>query len=225
MKEGHDTKLKTGVLASGRGSNLQSIINASEEGRIDAKVVCVVSDVEGAYALERARTHRIDSIHINPKDFENKREYEASVCRVLKERGTELVCLAGYMRIVGPYMISEFPGRILNIHPTLLPSFPGLNGQKQALEHGVKFSGCTVHFVDEGVDTGPIIIQSVVPVLDGDDEETLSARILAEEHKIYPQAIQLVAESNLVLDGRKVQLNKTIREFQYQAIQNPRAEI
>lgn len=225
MKKRHAGELKVGVLASGRGSNLQAIIDASEGGRIDARVVCVVSDVAGAYALERARKHGIDAVHINPGDFRSKQEYEAQICRYLKDRGVELVCLAGYMRIVSPYLIHEFPNRILNIHPALLPSFPGLHGQRKALEHGVKFSGCTVHFVDEGVDTGPIIIQSVVPVLDNDTEDTLAARILAEEHKIYPQVIQFIAEGRLAVEGRKVRLKGAETESHYPPAQNPRVVI
>ncbi len=225
MATGRNNKLKVGVLASGRGSNLQAIIDASEKGGLAAEVVCVVSDIADAYALERARKHGIDAVHVNPKDFADKQEYEKKICRHLKERGVELVCLAGYMRIVSPYLIREFPNRILNIHPALLPSFPGLHGQRQALVHGVKFSGCTVHFVDEGVDTGAIIIQSVVPVLDDDDEETLSARILTEEHKVYPQAIQFLAEGRLELRGRKVLLEKAETESHYPAIQNPGVEI
>ncbi len=225
MANGRNNKLKVGVLASGRGSNLQAIIDASEKGGLAAEVICVVSDITDAYALERASKHGIDAVHVNPKDFANKQEYEKQICRHLKEHGVELVCLAGYMRIVGPHLIREFPNRILNIHPALLPSFPGLHGQRQALVHGVKFSGCTVHFVDEGVDTGPIIIQSVVPVLYDDDEETLSARILTEEHKIYPQAIQFIAEGRLELRGRKVLLEKAETESHYPAIQNPGVEI
>jgi phosphoribosylglycinamide formyltransferase-1 len=225
MEERSADKLKVGVLASGRGSNLQAIIDASEEGRIDARVVCVVSDAGDAYALERARKHGIDAFHINPRDFADKGEYEACISGRLKERGVQLICLAGYMRIVGPHLISEFPNRILNIHPALLPSFPGLHGQRQALEHGVKFSGCTVHFVDEGVDTGPVIIQSVVPVFDDDTEETLAARILIEEHKIYPQAIQFVARGRLTVEGRRVRLKGAATVPDYPPIQNPRVVI
>lgn len=225
MKRGSRDKLRVGVLASGRGSNLQAIIDACEEGRIDAQVVCVISDVADAYALARARKHGIDAFHINPGDYSGKQEYERQICRYLKEKEVELLCLAGYMRIVGPCLIDEFPDRIFNIHPALLPSFPGLHGQRRALEHGVKLSGCTVHFVDQGVDTGPIIIQSVVPVLDNDSEETLSARILSEEHKIYPQAIQFFAEGRLKLKGRKVYLEGAGTEPDYSPLQNPRVEV
>lgn len=214
-----------GVLASGRGSNLQAMIDACEGGRIAAQVVCVVSDVADAHALERARKHGIDALHINPKNYTNKQAYEAEICRRLKERDVALVCLAGYMRVVSPYMIREFPNRILNIHPALLPAFPGLHGQRQALEHGVKFSGCTVHFVDEGVDTGPIIIQSVVPVLQNDTVETISARILTEEHKIYPQAIQFFADGRLKPVGRKVILEGAEDGPEHPPLQNPRVEI
>ncbi len=225
MSGGSRDKLRVGVLASGRGSNLQAIIDASAEGRIDAHVVCVVSDVADAHALERARKHGISALHVSPGDYGGKREYEARICRYLKEKEVELLCLAGYMRIVGPCLLGEFPGRILNIHPALLPSFPGLHGQRQALEHGVKFSGCTVHFVDKGVDTGPVVIQAVVPVLDDDTEETLSARILSEEHKIYPQAIQFFAEGRLVSKGRKVYLKGAGKEFTCSSFRNPRLEI
>ena len=221
MEERSTAVLKVGVLASGRGSNLQAIIDASKGGRIDAQVVCVISDVETAYALKRARKHEIDALHVNPKDFADKREYETCISGHLKERGVQLICLAGYMRIVGPHLISEFPQRILNIHPALLPSFPGLHGQRQALEHGVKFSGCTVHFVDEGVDTGPVVIQSVVPVLEDDTEEKLSARILIEEHKIYPQAIQLIAQGRLTVEGRIVHLKGAGKEPDHPPMQNP----
>ncbi len=198
-------KVKLGVLVSGRGSNLQAIIDNIEQGRLSAELAVVISDQADAYALERARKHNIAAVHVSAKGYREKRDaYDALLVKELQSRGVELVCLAGFMRIITPTLIHAFPGRILNIHPALLPSFPGLHVQKAALEHGVKFSGCTVHFVDEGMDTGPIIIQAVVPVLDDDTEDSLSARILRQEHKIYSRAIQLYAEGRLRIQGRQV---------------------
>ncbi|MCL6636078.1 MAG: phosphoribosylglycinamide formyltransferase [Peptococcaceae bacterium] len=199
-------KLRLGVLASGRGSNLQSIMDAADAGRIDAVVAVVISDNGGAYALERARQAGIPAAHVDPKAFSSKDEYERAIVDILKKHGAGLVCLAGYMRLVGRTMLKAFPNRILNIHPALLPSFPGLHGQQQAFDYGVKVSGCTVHFVDEGMDTGPIIIQAVVPVLDDDTADTLSARILEQEHRIYPEAVQLFARGRLKIEGRKVRI-------------------
>jgi phosphoribosylglycinamide formyltransferase-1 len=198
-------KLKIAVLVSGRGSNLQAIIDNIESGRLAAEIAVVISDQRDAYSLERARKHNIPAISISSNVYKGKREeYDAVLVKELRKRDVELVCLAGFMRIVTPILIKSFPGRILNIHPALLPAFPGLHVQKAALEHGVKFSGCTVHFVDEGMDTGPIIIQAVVPVLDNDTEDSLSERILGQEHKIYSRAIQLFAEGRLKIEGRRV---------------------
>lgn len=197
-------KLRLGVMASGRGSNLQSIMDAAAAGKIKAEVAVVFSDNKDAFALERARKAGIPALHLNPRDFGLKDEYEKAVLEILNEHGVQLVCLAGYMRIVGRVILNAFPNRVINIHPALLPSFPGLHGQQQAWEYGVKFSGCTVHFVDEGMDTGPIIIQAVVPVYDDDTADTLADRILEQEHKIYPEAIGLIAEGRLKLNGRKV---------------------
>lgn len=197
-------KLRLGVMASGRGSNLQSIMDAAAAGKIKAEVAVVFSDNKDAFALERARKAGIPALHLNPGDFGAKDEYEKAVLEILHEHGVQLVCLAGYMRIVGRVILDAFPNRVINIHPALLPSFPGLHGQQQAWEYGVKFSGCTVHFVDEGMDTGPIIIQAVVPVYDDDTVDTLADRILEQEHKIYPEAIGLIAEGRLKLNGRKV---------------------
>jgi phosphoribosylglycinamide formyltransferase-1 len=182
------------VLVSGRGSNLQAIIDSIESGKLPAEILCVISDKPGAFGLERAKKHGIEAIAIDYKKFPNKDEYEKELLRVLKDKNPDLICLAGYMRIVGKELISAFRNKIINIHPALLPAFPGLNAQKQALDHGAKISGCTVHFVDEGCDTGPVILQKTVPVLDGDTEETLSARILEEEHKAYPEAIRLISK-------------------------------
>ena len=198
-------KVRIGVLVSGRGSNLQAIIDNIEKGMLSAEIAVVISDQADAYALERARTHRIPAVHISAKGYRNRRDaYDTLLLRELQQYGVELICLAGFMRIITPTLIKAYPNRILNIHPALLPSFPGLHVQKAALEHGVKFSGCTVHFVDDGMDTGPIIIQAVVPVLDNDTEESLSQRILLQEHKIYSRAIQLYAEGRLSLDGKRV---------------------
>jgi phosphoribosylglycinamide formyltransferase-1 len=197
-------KLRLGVLASGRGSNLQSMMDAAAAGKIKAEVAAVISDNKDAFALERARKAGIPALHVNPKNFGSKDEYERAIVKVLKEHDVQLVCLAGYMRIVGKVILDAFPNMVINIHPALLPSFPGLHGQQQAWEYGVKYSGCTVHFVDEGMDTGPIIIQAVVPVFDDDTADTLAARILEQEHMIYPEAIGLLAEGRLKLNGRKV---------------------
>ncbi len=189
--------INIGVLISGRGSNLQSIIDATEKGIIPGKVAVVVSNKPAAFGLERAKKHGIATAVI---------EDEAELVKALKEHKVDLVCLAGYMKIIGKTLLNEYKGKMLNIHPALLPSFPGLHVQKAALDHGAKISGATVHFVDEGCDTGPIIIQAAVPVKEDDTEETLSARILEQEHKIYPQAIKLFAEGKLKIEGRKVRV-------------------
>ena len=196
--------LKLGVLISGNGSNLQSIIDHIENGSLKAVIKIVVSNNPDAYGLTRAKKHSIPFAVLKNSDYKNKEDFDAALVKMLKENGVDLVILAGFMRIITPAFLKTFPGRIMNIHPALLPSFPGLHGQKQAVDYGVKFSGCTVHFVDEGVDTGPIIIQSVVQVFDNDTEETLAERILKEEHKIYPQAIQLFADGKIEVKGRKV---------------------
>jgi len=197
-------KTVIGVLASGRGSNLQAIIDAVEAGSIKATIAVVISDKKGAYALTRAKKHGIASEFIDPKTFRRRGDFDLEMHKALKRHKVDLVLLAGYMRIAGPELIEGFENRIMNIHPALLPSFPGLHVQKKAIEHGVRFSGCTVHFVDGGVDTGPIIIQAVVPVLPGDDEDGLSARILVQEHKIYPEAVKLFTEGRLKVTGRRV---------------------
>ena len=196
--------LKLGVLISGNGSNLQSIINNIEKGSLKAIIKIVISNNPDAYGITRAKKHGIPFSVLKNSDFKNKDDFDTQLIKSLKDNGVELVILAGFMRIISPTLLKAFPGKIMNIHPALLPSFPGLHGQNQAVDYGVKFSGCTVHFVDDGVDTGPIIIQSAVPVLDDDTEETLAARILREEHKIYPQAIQLFADGRLEINGRKV---------------------
>jgi len=196
--------LKLGVLISGNGSNLQSIIDNIEKGSLKAVIKIVISNNPDAYGITRAKKHDIPFAVLKSSDFKNKEDFDAKLIKILKDYGVELVILAGFMRIIAPTFLKAFSGKIMNIHPALLPSFPGLHGQRQAVEYGVKFSGCTVHFVDEGVDTGPIIIQRVVPVLDDDTEESLAARILKEEHKIYPQAIKLFADGRLEIKGRKV---------------------
>ncbi|NPV03341.1 MAG: phosphoribosylglycinamide formyltransferase [Syntrophaceae bacterium] len=195
-----------GVLVSGSGSNLQSIIDNIEKGTLPARIAIVVSNNPGAFALERARKHGIAAAVIEHAGFADREAYDRRVVETLQAHGVELVVLAGFMRVLSPLFLRAFPMRVMNIHPALLPSFPGTHGQKKALDYGVKFSGCTVHFADEGVDTGPVIIQAVVPVYDADTEDTLSRRILKEEHRIYPQAIRLYAEGKLRVEGRKVRI-------------------
>jgi len=190
--------IKLGVLISGRGSNLEAILDASERKEIPAEVAVVISDRADAFGLERARKHNIPTAVINSNELE--------IVKVLKKYKVDLVCLAGYMKIVGKALLEAYQGKMINIHPALLPSFPGLHSQRQALEHGVKVSGVTVHFVDAGCDTGPIIFQRAVPVFENDTEETLSERILTEEHKAYPEAIRLFATGKLKLEGRRVKI-------------------
>ena len=197
-------KAKLGVLVSGKGSNLQSIIENIEKGKLNAEIAAVISDVKDAYALERARKHNIKTYFVNPKDFKDRDGFFDEIGKILKQNSVEYVILAGFMRIIPLSLISIYKNKMLNIHPALLPSFPGLGVQKKALEYGVKYSGCTVHFVDEGCDTGPIILQAVVPVLEDDTEETLSQRILKEEHRIYPEAIDLVINGKVKIVGRRV---------------------
>jgi phosphoribosylglycinamide formyltransferase 1 len=196
--------LKLGVLVSGRGSNLQAIIDAIEAKELAAEIRLVVSDQPEAYALERARTHGIPTATFDVRDHPSREAFDHAIIQSLRDHEVELVCLAGFMRILSPHFIREYKSRVINIHPALLPSFPGLHVQRKALEYGVKFSGCTVHFVDEGMDTGPIIIQAVVPVLDEDTEDTLTARILRLEHQIYPRAIHLIAQDRLQIEARRV---------------------
>jgi phosphoribosylglycinamide formyltransferase-1 len=209
------------VLASGRGSNLQAILDEIAAGRLAAAVQVVISDVPGAYALERARRSGVPAVGIDPRDHRGKQEYEQALVDALRARGVALVALAGYMRVCGPTLLAAFPGRILNIHPSLLPAFPGLHVQRQAIEHGARFSGCTVHFVDAGVDTGPIVAQAVVPVLDADTEEALAARILRQEHRLYPHAIRLFAEGRLRVEGRRVLVDAPARGVEGLALLNP----
>ena len=196
--------LKIGVLASGRGSNFQAIIDSIEAGFIRAQISVLITDNPEAFSIKRAEKHGIESLVMRPKDYGSRDEYFTAIALELKNRGIGLVVLAGFMRIVGRPLLDAYPNSVMNIHPALLPSFPGLHGQKQANDYGVKISGCTVHFVDEGMDTGPIIIQAAVPAKDDDTEEMLSERILKLEHKIFPEAIKLFAEGRLVMNGRKV---------------------
>lgn len=198
--------LRVGVLASGRGSNFEALVKAIEAGGVPAVMAVLVSDRASAPVLEIARAHGIEALFIDPKQYPSREAHEKAIMAALDERGVRLVCQAGYMRILGPAYIEHFRGRALNIHPSLLPAFPGLHAQRQALEHGAKVTGATVHFADEGVDTGPIVLQSAVPVLPGDTEETLSRRILEVEHRIFPEAVRLFAEGRLVLDGRRVKI-------------------
>lgn len=196
--------VRLGVLVSGSGTNLQSILDACADGAIEARVAVVISNVASAYALDRAHSAGVPTRIVSHKDYPDRDAFDTELVRVLKEHEVELVCLAGFMRILTQDFIRAYPGRIMNIHPALLPSFPGLDVRQSAIDHGVRFSGCTVHFVDEGVDTGPIIIQAVVPVYPDDTEERLKDRILKREHQIYPKAIQLYAQGRLSISGRRV---------------------
>jgi phosphoribosylglycinamide formyltransferase-1 len=196
--------INIGVLASGRGTNLQAIIEAIEDGKIEGKIKIVISDHPNACALKRAQQYLIDTRYIDFKEFKNREDFNKEIIKTLKEKKIDLVVLAGYMRILSPYFIRTYQNKIMNIHPALLPSFQGLHAHKQTVEYGVKISGCTVHFVDEGVDSGPIILQKAVEVSDDDTEESLAEKILKEEHQIYPRAIQLFCEGRLMVKGRKV---------------------
>ncbi len=198
------TPLAVGVLASGRGSNLQALLDACATPGFPARVVVVISDRERAPALERARAAGVEAVWVDPKEYGDRETFDAALVRELDKRGVGLVCHAGYMRILSPAYVRAFAGRALNIHPSLLPAFPGLHAPRQALAHGAKVAGCTVHFVDEGVDTGPIVLQAAVPIQPDDTEETLSARILVEEHRLYPAAVRLFAEGRLEIVGRRV---------------------
>ena len=199
-------KQKLGVLCSGRGTDLQSIIDAIGRGEVNAEIAVVLADKPEAFALERAKKAGIKAVCVNRKQYDGREPFEKALIAELEEAGVTLVVLAGFMRILTPVFVHHFAGRIMNIHPALLPSFPGAHAHRDVLAYGVKVSGCTVHFVDEGTDSGPIILQAAVPVLDGDTEETLGARVLEQEHIIYPQAIQLYCEGRLQVDGRQVRI-------------------
>ncbi|MBE9486027.1 MAG: phosphoribosylglycinamide formyltransferase [Chloroflexi bacterium] len=198
--------MRLGVLASGGGTNLQSIIDQCQSEQIDAEIVLVLSNNPDAGALARAEGAELPHRCINHRDFADRETFDQQVIAALQEAGVELVVLAGFMRIISKVFLVAFPHRIINIHPSLLPAFPGLHAQKKALEYGARFSGCTVHFVDDGVDSGPIILQAAVPILDDDTEDSLSGRILQQEHKIYPQAIQLIAENRVRIEDRRVKI-------------------
>jgi len=216
-------KIQMGVLVSGGGTNLQSIIDSIEGGMLDATIRVVISNVPGVRSLERAQKHNIPTVVVDHERFATREDFDREIVAVLKDHNVELVVMAGFMRILTPVLLRAFPQKILNIHPALLPAFQGLHVQEKAFDYGVKFSGCTVHFVDEGVDTGPIIIQAVVPVYDDDTAETLQQRILKEEHRIYPQAIQLYAEERLEVTGRKVRV-KDPRPEEAASLHNPPLE-
>lgn len=192
------------VLVSGRGSNLQAILDAIARGHLDATVAVVISNRAAAYGLVRARDAGIDAIHLAPADYADRDSHERAIVEECRIRDVGLVCLAGYMRLVGPVLLQAYPDRIVNIHPSLLPSFPGLHAQQQALEHGVGVSGATVHLVDGALDAGPIVLQAAVPVLDADTVDTLSARILIEEHRIYPEALRILLDGGWQVSGRRV---------------------
>jgi phosphoribosylglycinamide formyltransferase-1 len=205
---GETEKLKLGVLVSGNGSNLQSIIDSCSKNKINAEVSCVISDNKEAFAIERARSAGIPALVILRKDFANKRDFEEAIVNALKSNGVQLVCLAGFMRIVGNTLLASFQEKVINIHPALLPSFPGLEAQKQAYDYGVKVAGCTVHFVDEKVDHGPIIAQSSLQVLEGETLEELKKRILSLEHEIYPRCIGLIADGQVSIQSRRVYISQ-----------------
>jgi len=194
------------ILISGRGTNMERLIRACQTGEVPAQVVRVISDNPEAPGLERARAYGVPTVVVPARAFPDRAAFEAALLEAVREAAPDLICLAGFMRILSPKFVQAYRYRIMNIHPALLPSFPGLHAQRQALEYGVKVSGCTVHFVDEGVDTGPIIIQKAVPVLEDDTEETLAARILEKEHEAYPEAVRLFFEGRLRVEGRRVRI-------------------
>lgn len=200
--------IKLAVLASGRGSNLQAIIDAINSDHLLADIKVVISNYRDAAALTKAQEENIPGIFIDPKGFSSRGEFDAALGEEVEKHQVDLVVLAGFMHVLGPKFLDKFPLKVINIHPALLPSFPGVNGQKQALDYGVKIAGCTVHFVDLGVDTGPIIAQCAVPVLDDDTEESLSQRILQEEHKLYAQVIKWIGAGQVHVEGRQVKIQK-----------------
>ena len=192
-----------GVLISGRGSNLQALLDATASRTLPARIALVISNKAGAQGLERARSAGVEALTMSPRDFQDRDAFDAAIAEQLRVRGVRLVCLAGFMRLVGPRLLEAFPNAILNIHPSLLPAFPGVDAQAQAIAHGVKVSGATVHLVTGELDGGPIVLQTPVPVLPGDDPESLAARILVEEHRLYPEAVRLLLERPWRLDGRR----------------------
>jgi phosphoribosylglycinamide formyltransferase-1 len=203
-----DTLLNIGVLVSGSGSNLQSILDACARGDLPARVVCVISNKADAFALERAKRAGIPALHLDHRAHAGREAYDAALVATLREFEVKLVVMAGFMRIITSVLLEAFPMAVMNIHPALLPAFPGLHAQRQALDYGAKFAGCTVHFVDAGTDTGPIIVQAAVPILEEDTEETLSGRIQKEEHRIYPEAVKLFAQGRLSVSGRQVRISR-----------------
>ncbi|SDK38552.1 phosphoribosylglycinamide formyltransferase-1 [Maridesulfovibrio ferrireducens] len=200
------SKLPIAVLISGGGSNLQALIDKVEDGTLDVDIKMVLSNRAGAYGLERAKKHSIPTCTLSHKDYSSREDFDGEMVRVLKDAGVEAIVMAGFMRIITPVFLSAFPGKIINIHPALLPSFAGAGGQVEASEYGVQISGCTVHFVDEKMDHGAIIIQAAVPAMPGEDVETLTERILQVEHRVLPQATKWLAEGRLSLEGRFVKL-------------------
>ena len=196
------------MLASGRGSNFEAIARAVESGQIPADLAVLITDRADAGAMGLARAHGVETLFVDPREHPGREAHEKAVIAALEERAVGLVCLAGYMRLLSPVFVKRFEGRLLNIHPSLLPAFPGLHAQAQALSHGVKVAGATVHFVDDGTDTGPIVMQAAVPVSEDDREETLSERILVQEHRIYPEGIRLFAEGRLHIEGRRVHIRE-----------------
>jgi len=222
MEEKDTSDLKIGVIASGRGTNLQCIIDAVSAGRLrGVSIEVVISDRPGAEALQRAKRHGIDALLIEKKQYSTRDDFDAAMIRALTGHGVGLVVLAGFMRVLGPAFVDSFSERIINIHPALLPSFTGLDVHQRAIDAGVKFSGCTVHFVDKGLDTGPIIIQAVVPLLDDDTAETLASRILKEEHRVLPQAIDLFARHGLFVKDKRVFLREPLMADKKMAMENP----
>lgn len=216
--------LKIAVFISGSGTNLQSIIDNCENGKVDAEIALVLSNEPDAYGLERAKKHNIPTAVVNHRDYSSRAEFEDAIIDAIKNYEIDLFCLAGFMRVLTDNFLGKFPNRVINIHPALLPSFAGSQGQQDAFDYGVKFTGCTVHFVDTGVDTGPIIIQAVVPLKQDDTVETLKKRILALEHKVYPQAIQYIASGAVEIVGRKVVI-KGLGDIEDFARINPPASI
>ncbi len=212
--------IRIGVLVSGSGTNLQSIMNACDCSEIDGQVCVVISNVPGVYAIERAREKNVVTVVVPHTEYPDRESFDKQLVKILTEYRVDLVALAGFMRVLTPEFLRCFSGRVMNIHPALLPSFPGIGVRQKALDYGVRFSGCTVHFLDEGVDTGPIIIQAVVPVYPDDSEEVLKDRILKLEHKIYPKAIQLFAQGRLTIKGRKVHI-RDYEKDEFQCLINP----
>jgi len=218
--------MRVAILVSGRGSNMEAILKAKESGHIpEGEIAMVLSNKKDAPALDKARNFGVKTVFVDQKPFKGNREgYDSEVLRVLRENNIEFIVLAGFMRILSPVLLDAYINRIINIHPALLPSFPGLHSQKQALDYGVKVSGCTVHFVDKGVDTGPIILQAVVPVFSEDDEDSLSERILKYEHRLLPRALDLATRGRLRVRGRRVLVDDEIPEVQYHVLENDKRE-